>query len=278
MLCEDAVVAERTLFRDARAGDEQASASSSTVPAEAPAATRRSRWRLWPPPAAAAATPGGARAARRSRFPSGRGRGDARDERRCGEGCPAARPDIACRRAPVARGASPRPEQSSSEAPRSRAFAPDEIQHSDPWQLVLVGTGRLPTWFRNDRSLTGSECEREMAAWLDEVAPRSRSDAWGVMGARAWPRCRLRFASVWPAPSARSPCAPSPPSRRASRGSSGRVRPRARTRRRRRARREGRRCRGSPPASTAGALGGDQRGDEHHPADAHHPEREQRGH
>ena len=123
-------MAERTLFR-ARAGDEQASASSSTVPAEAPAATRRSRWRLWSPPAAAAATPGGARAARRTRFPSGRGRGDARDERRCGEGCPAARPDIACRRAPVARGASPRPGQSSSEASRSRAFAPDD-QRAQP--------------------------------------------------------------------------------------------------------------------------------------------------
>jgi hypothetical protein len=81
--------------------------------------------------------PGGARAARRTRFPSGRGRGDARDERRCGEGCPAARPDISCRRAPVARGASPRPGQSSSEAPRSRAFAPDEKQ------LLSIGVPSL---------------------------------------------------------------------------------------------------------------------------------------
>jgi hypothetical protein len=61
---------------------------------------------------------------------------------------------------------------------------------------------------------------------------------WSVMVARAWPRCRLPFASVWPAPSTRPPWAPSPPSRRASRGSSGRERPRARTRRPPPARRE----------------------------------------
>jgi transposase len=65
-------------------------------------------------PAAAAATPGGARAARRTRFPSGGGRRDARDERSCGEGCPAARPGIGCRRAPVARGASRRPGQAAA--------------------------------------------------------------------------------------------------------------------------------------------------------------------
>ena len=181
-------MAERTLFR-ARAGDEQASASSSTVPAEAPAATRRSRWRLWPPPAAAAATPGGARAARRSRFPSGRGRGDARDERRCGEGCPAARPDIACRRAPVARSASPRQGQSSSEAPRSRAFAPDEHQQS-AWSASRATRWHMPEGsflrraggaVRRGRLKESGDCRfrplRYRAA-TDAARPASRAAAW----------------------------------------------------------------------------------------------------